>query len=51
MPDLTALLVATVACLATAFVWMFCELERYFARRRTKLAIARMRMGKTNRSD
>jgi hypothetical protein len=43
MPDLTVLLVVTIVCLASAFVWMFCELERYFGRRRTRLAIARIR--------
>ncbi len=51
MPDLTVLLLATVACLAAAFVWMFCELERYIDRRRARLVIARIRTPKANRRD
>lgn len=51
MPDLTVLFLATVACLATAFVWMFCELERYFDRRRAREASARIRTPGSNRRD
>jgi flavin reductase (DIM6/NTAB) family NADH-FMN oxidoreductase RutF len=51
MPDLTVLLLVTVTCLATAFVWMFCELERYFDRRRHKLAIARIRAPRIDQRD
>ena len=38
---LTLLFVATVFALATAFVWMFCELERRFGKRLAVTALAR----------
>ena len=42
MPDLTALFLVTTFGLATAFVWMFYELERHAARRRPRpLAVPR----------
>jgi hypothetical protein len=34
IPQLTLLFLATIFGLATAFIWMFCELERHIARRR-----------------
>ncbi|HEY8333435.1 MAG TPA: hypothetical protein VIQ05_06545 [Tardiphaga sp.] len=39
IPDLTLLFLATIFGLATAFVWMFCELERLAARRRARLTV------------
>lgn len=41
-PHLTWLFLATIAALATAFVWMFCEVERRFGRRLNPLAMARI---------
>ncbi|WP_445489002.1 hypothetical protein [Rhodopseudomonas sp. RCAM05734] len=34
LPELTLLFLATIFGLATAFIWMFCELDRHVARRR-----------------
>ncbi len=34
LPELTLLFLATIFGLATAFIWMFYELERRIARRR-----------------
>jgi hypothetical protein len=39
---LTWLFLATISALATAFVWMFCEVERRFGKRLNALAAARI---------
>jgi hypothetical protein len=41
-PHLTLLFVATIAALATAFVWMFCEVERRFGGRLNEMVLARI---------
>ncbi len=40
-PHLTLLFLTTVFALATAFVWMFCEVERRFGKRFGATALAR----------
>jgi hypothetical protein len=40
IPELTLLFLATIFGLATAFIWMFCELERRAARRRALIVRA-----------
>lgn len=41
LPNLTLLFVATVFALTTAFVWMFCELERRFGGRFAMASLSR----------
>lgn len=41
IPHLTLVFVVTVFALATAFVWMFCEVERRIGKRFSKAALAR----------
>ncbi|MDB5616067.1 hypothetical protein [Tardiphaga sp.] len=40
-PHLTLLFVGTVVCLATALVWMFCELERRIGKKQAPTPLSR----------
>jgi hypothetical protein len=43
LPDLNLLFGGTILFLASALVWMFCELQRFADARRARLAETRMR--------
>jgi hypothetical protein len=43
LPDLNLLFVGTILFLASALVWMFCEVQRYVDARRARIQSTRLR--------